>query len=185
MLPTLEEIAKKRRMLGLTQKQLAKLASVSQSLIAKLESGKIDPSYTKVKAIFDALESLEMRTEYHAADVLHNKVVGIQKNEPISKAVRLMMDHGYSQLPVFDEENVVGCVSEKVILEQVSSGKDFAEISKLPVENIMEEALPQVGKNAPLTLISSLLQVYPAVLISEKGKVVGIVTKADLLKMFL
>jgi len=41
MLPPIEEIAKKRRILGLTQKQLAKLAGVSQSLIAKLESQKI------------------------------------------------------------------------------------------------------------------------------------------------
>ncbi|MDH5420035.1 MAG: helix-turn-helix domain-containing protein, partial [Candidatus Bathyarchaeota archaeon] len=63
MLPSLEEVAKKRRILGLTQKQLAKLAGVSQSLIAKLESRKIDPSYTKVKAIFDVIERLEIKTE--------------------------------------------------------------------------------------------------------------------------
>jgi predicted transcriptional regulator len=48
----------------------------------------------------------------------------------------------------------------------------------------MEEAFPQVGEDAPLSLLSSLLQVYSAVLISKKGKVTGIVTKADLLKMF-
>ena len=35
MLPSLEEIAKKRRILNLTQKQLAQSAGVSQSLIAK------------------------------------------------------------------------------------------------------------------------------------------------------
>jgi predicted transcriptional regulator len=48
----------------------------------------------------------------------------------------------------------------------------------------MEEAFPQVGEDAPLSLLSSLLQVYSAVLISKKGKVAGIITKADLLKMF-
>jgi predicted transcriptional regulator len=185
MLPSLEEIAKKRRMLGLTQKQLAQLAGVSQSLIAKLESNKINPSYDKVKAIFDALESLEMRTEFHAADVLHNKVIGVHKNEPVSKAVKLMMEYGYSQLPVFDDENVVGNVSEKTILEQIASGKNFAEISKLSVEDIMEEGFPQVGKKTPLRVVSNLLQVYSAVLVSEKGKVVGIITKADLLKVLL
>jgi predicted transcriptional regulator len=47
-------------MLGLTQGQLAKIAGVSQSFIAKIESGKIDPSYSKVKTIFDVLDlSLE------------------------------------------------------------------------------------------------------------------------------
>jgi len=185
MLTSLEEVAKKRRMLDLTQKQLAKLAGVSQSLIAKLESGKIDPSYTKVKAIFDVLERLEIKTEVHAGEVLHEEVVDVQKSEPVSKAVRLMTDHGYSQLPVFDGEHAVGSISEKTILGQVSAGKDLAQVSKLPVGDIMEEAFPQVGEDAPLPLISNLLQVYPAVLISKKGKVVGIVTKADLLKMLL
>jgi len=185
MLPSLEEVAKKRRMLSLTQKQLAGLAGVSQSLIAKLESRKIDPSYTKVKAIFDALERMEIKTEVRAEEVLHAKVVGVQKKDKVSKAVRLMTDHGYSQLPVFDGEHAVGSISEKTMLSQVLAGKDLTEVSTLPVGDIMDEAFPQVGEDAPLPLISSLLQVYPAVLISKKGKVVGIVTKADLLKMLL
>ena len=185
MLPSLDEVAKKRRMLNLTQKQLARLAGVSQSLIAKLESRKIDPSYTKVKALFDALERVEIKTEVHAKEVLHAEVVGVQKNDKVSKAVRLMTDHGYSQLPVFDGEHAVGSISEKTMLSQVSAGKDLAEVSALPVGDVMDESFPQVREDAPLPLISSLLQVYPAVLISKRGKVVGIVTKADLLKMLL
>ena len=185
MLPSLEEVAKKRRMVGLTQQKLAMLAGVSQSLIAKLESQKIDPSYTKVKAIFDALERLQTETEVRAEEVLHNEVIGVQKSDPVSKAVQTMAHHGYSQLPVFDGEHSVGSISEKTIIEKVSAGKDLSQISKLTVGDVMEEAFPQVGEDAPLPLISSLLQVYPAVLISTKGKVVGIVTKADLLKMLL
>ena len=53
MFPTLEDIARRRRQLGLKQGELAKAAGVSQSLIAKLEAGSIDSSYTKVKTIFD------------------------------------------------------------------------------------------------------------------------------------
>lgn len=185
MLPSLEEVAKKRRILGLTQKQLAKLAGVSQSLIAKLESRKIDPSYTKVKAIFGVIERLEIKTEVRVREVLHDEVVGVQKSDSVSKAVRLMADRGYSQLPVFDGKHAVGSISEKTMLGQVSAGKDLAQVPKLSVGDIMEEAFPQVGEDAPLPLIAGLLQVYPAVLISKKGKVVGIVTKADLLKMLL
>jgi predicted transcriptional regulator len=47
----------------------------------------------------------------------------------------------------------------------------------------MEEAFPQINEDAPLTLITSLLQTYPAVLVSKKGNVIGIITKADLLRM--
>lgn len=185
MLPSLEEVAKKRKILGLTQQKLARLAGVSQSLIAKLESQKIDPSYTKVKGIFDALEGLQTETEVRAKEVLHNKIIGIQKSAPVSRAVQTMAKYGYSQLPVFDGEHSVGSIAEKTIIGKVSAGKDLNQISKRSVAEVMEEAFPQVGEDAPLPLISSLLQVYPAVLISKKGKVVGIVTKADLLKMLL
>jgi predicted transcriptional regulator len=183
MLPPLEEIAQKRRLLGLKQAELAKLAGVSQSLIAKLESGKIDSSYTKVKTIFEALEKLEVQTKIQAGKVLHKEIVEVQKNEPVSKVVQLMKSHGYSQLPVFDGKQPVGSISEKTILNQILSGKDLDQISTLPTEEVMEEVFPQVGADAPLSLISSLLQVYSAVLVSKKGTVVGIITKADLLRM--
>ena len=185
MLPTLDEVAKKRRMMGLTQQKLARMANVSQSLIAKLESQKIDPAYTKVKAIFDALERLQTETEVRAEEVLHNEVIGVQKSAPVSDAVQMMAEYGYSQLPVFDGEHSVGSISEKTIIGKVSAGKDLSQVSKLSVGEVMEDAFPQVAEDAPLPLISSLLQVYPAVLILAKGKVVGIVTKADLLKMLL
>ena len=185
MLPSIDEVQKKRKIMGLTQQKLARLAGVSQSLIAKLESQKIDPAYTKVKAIFDALERLQTETEVRADEVLHNEVIGIQKSDPVSKAVQMMADYGYSQLPVFNGEHAIGSISEKTIIGKVSAGKDLNQVSKFQVSDIMEEAFPQVGEDAPLPLISSLLQVYPAVLISAKGKIVGIVTKADLLKMLL
>ena len=183
MLPPLEEIAQKRRLLDLKQAELAKLAGVSQSLIAKLESGKIDPAYTKVKTIFEALEKLEVQTKIQAGKVLHKKIVGIQKNEPVSKVVQLMKNHGYSQLPVFDGKLSVGSISEKTILNQILAGKDLDQIAALPIEDVMEEAFPQVDEDAPLSLISGLLQVYSAVLVSKKGTVVGIITKADLLRI--
>ena len=185
MLPTLKEVAKKRKILGLTQQKLARLAGVSQSLIAKLESHKIDPSYSKFKAIFDALEQLQTETEVRAEEILQNNVIGVQKSIPVSKAVQTMAHYGYSQLPVFDGEHPVGSISEKTIIGEVSAGKDLNQISTRSVGEVMEEGFPMVGEDAPMPLISSLLQVYPAVLISKKGTVVGIVTKADLLKMLL
>ena len=185
MLPQLEEIEKRRKSLDLSQKELAKMVGVSQSMIAKIETGRINPSYTKTKDIFDLFESLEKKREIKIKEILEGKVVGVQKNDTVSKATRIMNDTGYSQLPVFDGEHAVGSISEKTIITKVSQGKDLTEVSKLTVDRIMDEAFPQVGEDAPLYLISNLLQVYSAVLISTKGKVIGIITKADLLKMLL
>ena len=183
MFPQLEDIAKKRRILGLKQTELAKLAGVSQSLIAKLESGRIDSSYTKVKTIFDVLDRLETKTKIQEQKVVPNEVIGIQKDESVSRVVKLMKEHCYSQIPVFDGKHSVGSISEKTILRQILAGKDLAQISRLPVEEIMEEAFPQVSENAPLSLISNLLQTYSAVLVARKGATVGIITKADLLRI--
>ena len=183
MLPELEELSKKRRQLGLKQAELAKLAGVSQSLIAKLEAGTIDSAYTKVKTIFDVLNHLETKTKIQEQKVVPNEVIGIQKDEPLSKVVILMKEHGFSQIPVFEGKRSVGSISEKTILRQILAGKDLSQISKLATEEIMEEAFPQVGEDAPLTLISNLLQTYQAVLVTKKGNVLGIITKADLLRM--
>ena len=183
MFPNLEDIAKRRRQLGLKQSQLAKMAGVSQSLIAKLEAGTIESSYSKVKTIFDVLERLEFKSKIQVEKVLHNEVVTVQKSEPLSQVVKLMKDHGYSQIPVFEGKQSVGSVSEKTILRQILEGKDLEQISALPTEKIMEEAFPQINEDAPLSLITSLLQTYSAVLVSRKGVVIGIITKADLLRM--
>jgi predicted transcriptional regulator len=183
MFPGLEDIAKRRKQLGLKQTELAKAAGVSQSLIAKLEAGTIDSSYTKVKTIFDVLEHLEFKTKVQTEKILHSEVVTVQKSQPISEVVKIMKEHGYSQIPVFDGKQSVGSVSEKTILRQILAGKDLEEISKLPTERIMEEAFPQITEDAPLSLVTSLLQTYSAVLVSRKGAVIGIITKADLLRM--
>jgi len=183
MFPKIDEISKKRKMLGLTQNELAKLAGVSQSLIAKLESGRIDPSYTKVKTIFDVINKLELKNKIKADRINYNKVVSVQEKQLVSEAVVLMKKYGYSQLPVLNNRQVVGSISEKTILSQILAGNFLDQISELPIKEVMEESLPQVNEDAPLSLISSLLQVYPAVLISTKGNVVGIITKADFLKL--
>jgi len=183
MFPTIEDIAKRRRQLGLKQSELAKAAGVSQSLIAKLEAGTIDSSYTKVKTIFDILERLEFKNKIQTEKVLHNEVVSVQKKVPISEVVKIMKEHGYSQIPVFEGKQSVGSVSEKTILRQILAGKDLEDISKLPTEDIMEEAFPQINEDAPMSLITSLLQTYSAVLVSRRGVIIGIITKADLLRM--
>ena len=183
MLPNLDEVGRRRRLLALSQNELAKLASVSQSMIAKIESGRISPSYQKTKGIFDGLENLERRNELKVKDVSHGKVVGVQAHDPVAKGVRVMRETGFSQLPVFSGSQVIGSLTEKVILQRLMLTPNPEELSKLPIEKIMDEAFPTVSEETPLSMVSALLQYEPAVLVARKGRVLGIVTKADLLKV--
>ena len=82
----LEEIKKIRKNLGLTQSELAKRANVSQSIIAKIESGKIDPTFTKTKKIFETLNYLENKEEIKAEELMNKKIVSLTHNESIKQA---------------------------------------------------------------------------------------------------
>ncbi|MCI0561598.1 MAG: helix-turn-helix domain-containing protein, partial [Nitrososphaera sp.] len=65
-----ERIGRLRKQLGLTQKELADLAGVSQSLVAKIESGKIDPAYSKVMQILSALENEQNKGKKTAQQIM-------------------------------------------------------------------------------------------------------------------
>jgi predicted transcriptional regulator len=183
MLPQLGEIERRRKNLGLNQKELARMVGVSQSMIAKIETGRINPSYVKTKAIFDLLESLEKKREMKVREIVQGNVIGVQKDDAVSKATKAMNETGYSQLPVFDGPRAVGSITEKTVLNQILRGRDPKELSRFSVESIMDEAFPIVDEEAPVTVISALLQYSQAVLVTKKGQIKGIVTKADLLKV--
>ena len=183
MLPNLQEIGRRRKLLSMSQKELAKISGVSQSMIAKIESGRISPSYIKTKSIFDTLENLEQRNELKAKDICHSKVVSVQTHDIVAKGIRVMRETGFSQLPVFDEGKVVGSLTEKIVLERIFAAPKPDEVSRQPIDSIMDDAFPMVSEETPLSMVSALLQYTPAVLVSKRGHVQGIITKADLLKV--
>ena len=76
MLNDLEKIKYMRQKLGLSQTELANIAGVSQSLITKIERGKIEPSYTLVKKIFSVLDEklAQIHKEIIAKDICTKKI---------------------------------------------------------------------------------------------------------------
>lgn len=175
MLYELSEIKKIRKNLGLTQTDLSKRANVSQSLIAKIESGKIDPTFTKTKKIFETLSDLENKEEIKAEELMNKKIISVVPGDSVNESVNKMKKFGISQMPVIDNHKLVGLVSESTLLDALMSKKDKK------ILDIMEEAPPIVSKTASVQIISSLLKHYPMVLVSESGKLIGLITKADLL----
>ncbi len=185
MLPDLEEILRLRRALGLSQTQLAALARVSQSTIAKIERKQTNPSYDVVKRILDGLESERKRKQRVAtvAEVRSRRVVTTAPSAPLEAAVGEMRRHKFSQLPVLDGDRTVGSLSERAIAELLLAGKNPREFAAMRVADVMEAPFPTVDEHAPVALAASLLQHYPAVLTTNRGVVSGIVTKSDLLKL--
>ena len=175
----LEEIKKIRKKLGLTQTELANRAGVSQSLIAKIEAGRIDPTYTKTKKIFAALSDLEKKEEIKAEQLMTAKIIGVAPSDSTKEAIEKMKKFQISQLPVTENHKLIGLVSESTILDAMLNSKGNH------VKDIMQEAPPIVSKSTSIHVVSSLLKHFPMVVVSEEGKLAGIITKSDLLgKMY-
>lgn len=181
MLPQLSELHARRRRFGLTQSALALKTGVSQSMIAKIEAGSIVPSYENAKKLFDFFDSLSEQTDAKASDFMSKKVIGVGPDMPLKDCVRMMKAGAVSQLPVLDDGRNVGTVSERVILERMNSAQDLNKVSVIPVRDVMMDAMPIVKEETSFRAISALLEHNPGVLVAKKGKIVGIITKSDLL----
>src|SRR5674476_689619 len=75
-LPDLDKIRQMRKRLNLSQRELANLAGVSQSLIAKIERGSIDPSYSNVRKILGAFEEVLRRRKVEGMKTGNQLTVG-------------------------------------------------------------------------------------------------------------
>ena len=179
MMQDIKGIKRTRKNLGINQKELADRAGVSQSLIAKIEAGKIDPTYTKAKQIFRALEELREKEEIKAKQIMNKKVVFVQANDKIQNIIKIMKKRGISQVPVLKKEKVCGLITERIILKRIMS--DPESINTLKAEEIMEEVPPIISLKTGLKTLLELLKDSPLVLVAEKGDIKGIISKTDLL----
>lgn len=186
MLPTIEEIMKMRRNLGVSQKDLAKSVGVSQSYIARLEKGEINPAYDKIRKIYSYLERRGQnaeRMDIKAEKLMSAPVIWATPNDSVLTCLSTMRKSGFSQLPVGGKGNPnVGTVTESDINDLLVSGTPIESLKGMSIRSVMSEPLPVVGKNSPLYALYPLLRFFGAVLISDSGEIVGIVTKADVLK---
>jgi len=178
-LPKGQEIRQIRRKRGLTQEQLAVKAGVSQSLIAKIERGTVNPRISTVNSIFQALQASK---PCQARDIMSHPVTHVEVREKVKRAVTVMRESGFSQLPVLLNGMVVGGISESTILKHLGEADDAGKVMGARVETLMGPPFSEVRLNSGLTEVTRLLRRSPAVLvIDERMRMVGIITKIDVL----
>ena len=182
MLPRLEYIKQARIRLGITQRKLASLTDISTSMINQIESGRCKPSYETARRIFEVLGSLEGNTSMKAGDICSRRLITVQKDEKLHKAIDIMRKHSVSQLPVFDTSKVVGILTEDG-LARVMVEKDDKDMRNVQVREVMESPPPLVDVSTPARALIPLVRFAKCILVSEKGDVIGIVTITDTLKM--
>ena len=181
-IPSPNEIRKLRLRAKLSQRELARRAGVSQSLIARLEKGEVNIRLSTLqkilKVLYEALSDEDIAENY-----MHKPVITLNVNDTVKKAIEIMDKYGISQIPVLDEkERIVGTVLETSLLKSLMrNGSKFLEKR---IGDIMEEPLPQILPSTPINIVEQILTQYPAALVVSQGKIVGIITKIDIIKKF-
>ena len=175
-----EDLRRMRKNTGLTQKELAKKAGVSQSLIARIETKSVDPRLSTLQKIVDAL-LIEVEGGL-AGDIMKSPVITVDVKDQVRDVVKLMRKNGISQIPVLRDTIIVGSIQESTILERFALTKDFKEIFDLTVDRIMEDPFPIVRDNDDVNeVIDLLFKGYPAILVRADDKLTGIITKIDVI----
>lgn len=169
------DIKRIRKKLGLTQSDLASHSGVSQSLIAKIESGNLDPAYSNAKKIFNTLDTISEKNELKAKDIAHQNIISLNPHEDIKTAIMLMKQHNISQIPITDDNKSIGLISESTILDAVMNKK------KMTIGEIMQDSPPVVSETTTAEVVSKLLTFFSMVLVSRNGKLTGVITKSDII----
>jgi predicted transcriptional regulator len=159
---------------GLTQKSLAELVGVSQAHIAKIEQETVDPRLSTINKILGVLTGGKER---RCKDIMTEGVLSAKPNSDILKASEVMVRHAISQMPVLNGGKIIGTITEKSIIKNLSSN-----IAKEKVKNIMEPPLPTVSEETTVDKIRQLLERHQGILITRGKEITGIITRSDLLK---
>jgi predicted transcriptional regulator len=182
MLPKLEYIKQARIRLGITQRKLATLASISTSMINQIESGRCKPSYETARKLFEILSSLEGQSSMKAGDICSNKLISVQKDETLHIAIDRMRKNSISQIPVFDGSRVVGVVTEDAVAKNIIEHDEKKNV-QIVISSVMDPPPPIVDVSTPAKAIVPLVRFAKCVLVSDIGNVIGIITVTDTLKM--
>jgi len=106
-------------------------------------------------------------------------IVSTTPGATVRQALRLMALHDVSQLPVMDGPVCVGSVTESALAAQALEQPKVLDGS---VSDTMEAPLPVLDGDMPVDAATKILsKANPAVLIQSGSRVLGIVTRSDLL----
>jgi predicted transcriptional regulator len=180
--PTPEDLKAFRQQLGLTQSELARVAGVSQPLIARIENNTVDPRLSTLRAIVSALNRAE-REEVRLRDVMNTPVEFVRATDSVGDAIRLMRDRGFSQVPVLAKGVPVGSLSERALVHALAGARDAREVAKSSVRDVMGAPFPTTTPDTTVEGAYRALEDQPALLVMDRGQLVGIVAKSDLLNM--
>lgn len=174
MIVTGQYIRKLRKDRGLSQHDLASLSNISQAHIAKIENEKVDPRLSTVNRMLVVLRKEKERIL--CGQIMTKKIIFVRPRTPVREIISIMKSSGISQIPVFENGKAVGSIREMSLLRSMEKNLKYVKAG-----DVMERPFPVVDADDPVDMLPPLFEIHPAVLVSVRGRLRGIITKSDFL----
>jgi cystathionine beta-synthase len=108
------------------------------------------------------------------------KLISINSNSLVSDAVSLMRKYEIEHIPVINDDQIIGSISENGLFQKLFSNP---EIKESKVIDTIESEYPMVDFNTPVEKISTLINKNNgAVLSKDESGTIHIITKYDILQ---
>ena len=200
VLPEIKEIEQRRIQMDFTIRSFVNTINnlgdkeekdqLSAAWLNQVERGKIpNPSYFKIKQIFDFLECEENKNQITAEElcVPHKKFKKISKSEttmefcklgtPILDVHNIMMKYGISQMPVLENGYCLGMITSKTVFDLVFGSK----LAKIYVDKkFLDHNYNTVNVKTPLNSIRRILKHFDYALVEKEGIIHGILVRDDI-----
>ena len=107
------------------------------------------------------------------------KIISVTSESTIKEAIKLMNEYEISQIPIIDQGQNQGSLTSKNVQKHIIDNPGLIHLKAL---DLKELPFPEVEKSWSVKEISNLLVNYPAVLVKDSNKYIGIITDSDFLK---
>lgn len=128
------------------------------------------------------------------ADWMSRRVLAVETFDSIGIARRLMAKHRVNQLPVLENEKLVGIVTDRDIRDgypsstMINRGKEIDRFAdSVTVEEVMSHDVMVVRPDTSLATAVGLLRRHRigSLPVMKRGKLVGIITRSNILDFVL
>ncbi len=117
-------------------------------------------------------------------EIMTKEVVSVDKDEDLKHVLDLMKKHNITKLPVVEDKKLVGIVTDSIIAYKLGSiRKRDISTSRMHASSVTEKEIDIISPDTDVKKILKMVgKPGPTMLpVVEKDKLVGVVTKADLL----
>jgi cystathionine beta-synthase len=106
-------------------------------------------------------------------------IIAVDPATSVRDVLDLFREHGISQIPVIEKGHSIGTVIDNALMSAVLEDNSLLDS---PVSKVMEPPFPAIGSSSPIEhAIDHLKARDSAVLIEEEHKIIGILTRYDII----